>query len=198
MKRFMVVLALAWSATCVGLHARLFNVPGDFSAIQDAINAAVDNDTVLVAQGIYYENLFLGGRNIILASHFIFTGDQDDIANTIIDGNSCTSVLVINQGENSDAVIDGFTIQNGHSGYRGGGIFIENASPVICNNIIQYNDSYDDGGGIAIMGTGASPLITHNLIAYNRSSYANGGGISSYHSTVTVENNLIIGNWAFK
>ena len=33
-------------------------IPSDYSTIQEGINASVDGDTVLVAQGNYIENLF--------------------------------------------------------------------------------------------------------------------------------------------
>ena len=41
------------------LSATVINVPADYSTIQEGINASVEGDTVLVAQGNYIENLLM-------------------------------------------------------------------------------------------------------------------------------------------
>ena len=56
---------------------------GDFEAIQDAIDAAVDGDTITVHPGTYYENIHFGGKNITLTS--LNPEDPDIVGTTIID-----------------------------------------------------------------------------------------------------------------
>jgi len=46
-------------------------VPEEYSTIQAGVDAAVDGDTVLVNQGIYYENIHLT-KSIVLTSYAIF------------------------------------------------------------------------------------------------------------------------------
>ena len=53
------------------LSASIINIPSDYSTIQEGINASIDGDTVLVAQGTYIENLILE-KEIVLASHAIY------------------------------------------------------------------------------------------------------------------------------
>ena len=55
------------------LSATTINVPADYATIQGAINQSVDGDTVLVAEGTYYENLMIN-KEITLMS----TANLDD------------------------------------------------------------------------------------------------------------------------
>ena len=54
-----LVLLLSTILICINLFAQsqVINVPSDQPTIQSAINASVDGDTVLVADGTYYENI---------------------------------------------------------------------------------------------------------------------------------------------
>jgi len=59
------------------LSATIINVPGDYQAIQAGINASDDGDTVLIAQGIYFENLILQ-KEIVLTSNAIYDDLDSD------------------------------------------------------------------------------------------------------------------------
>ncbi len=72
----------------IQLGGNVINVPGDVPNIQSGINVATDGDTVLVAPGIYTENIDFLGKNIVVASHFIIDNDFTQIQNTIIDGSN--------------------------------------------------------------------------------------------------------------
>ncbi|MDP7609451.1 MAG: S-layer protein, partial [Candidatus Marinimicrobia bacterium] len=48
------------------VSATTINIPSDYTTIQEGLNASVDGDTVLVAQGTYPENLILANE-IVLA-----------------------------------------------------------------------------------------------------------------------------------
>ena len=59
---------------------------GDYTSIQEGINASSDGDTVLVYPGRYFENTDLDGKTITLASLEITTGNRDYIHTTILVG----------------------------------------------------------------------------------------------------------------
>jgi len=79
-----------------------------FSLIQSAVNVSSSGDTILVADGHYYETVSIAGKDIVLIS-------QNGPENTIIDGDENDSESVILVSEWGNAVsneINGFTIQN--------------------------------------------------------------------------------------
>ena len=189
------------------LKAAIINVPGDYTSIQQAVNASVTGDTVLVDVGTYTENIRFNGKNITLASKYIISLDTSYITQTIIDGSngiegdtaSCAAFL---HGEDTTAVLQGFTLLNGkgtkvsNNGnilYEGGGIIIYDASPVIKNNIIKNNTALSGGGGISSFNN-SSPRITNNIIMNNSAGYA--GGIVLNWCGGYVRNNIVFNNSA--
>jgi len=77
-KLFVCLLALSFGASSATAQQTIY-VPASQPTIQAAINAAVNGDTVLVAPGIYPENIDFNGKAIMVTS-------SDGSASTIIDG----------------------------------------------------------------------------------------------------------------
>ena len=172
--------------------ATVIHVPGDSGTIQSAIDGSSAGDTVLVDPGIYPENINFLGKNIYLASQFIFSGDSLDISATIIDGQAAGSVVIFNNGEDNTATLTGFTITNGQADY-GGGIYCSASNPTIRDNIISDNSAALEGGGIYC--DQSSPLIRANSIKSNYSTQY-GGGITLVNSNSPIHNNVILANHA--
>ena len=57
------------------LYADIINVPADIDSIQGGINLANPGDTVLVQPGTYVENINFNGKNIVVGSLTLLTGD---------------------------------------------------------------------------------------------------------------------------
>ncbi|UCC79132.1 MAG: carboxypeptidase regulatory-like domain-containing protein [Candidatus Zixiibacteriota bacterium] len=157
----------------------IINVPGDYAVIQDAINAAGDNDTVLVDDGTYTENIDFSGKAILLTS-------KNGPENTVIEiqtGN--TPVVTFANGEGPGSILSGFTI-DGDSSYWG--IHADSASPLIYNNIVKNHE-------IGIRVDYGSPVIRKNEITLCSHSYLsprNGGGIRmEYSSGAVIDTNSI-------
>ncbi len=168
---------------------KTIQVPGEYSLIQSAISAAVNGDTVLVADGTYRgpgnSNLDLMGKAIILES-------ENGAENCIIDGQGTSRAFHVKNNEAAGTVINGFTITNGHAGI-GGGIYCEGASPTIINCKIIGNKAEFGGGGMAFAAS-ASPAITDCTITGNISRFGGGGGIIVRESNPAVTTCGITGN----
>ncbi|MBC8527089.1 MAG: gliding motility-associated C-terminal domain-containing protein [Candidatus Cloacimonetes bacterium] len=151
---------------------------GDYTTIQEGINASTNGDTVLVYPSTYYENINYNGKNITIGSLYLTTHNSDYIDSTIIDGNQNGSVVTFESGEDTTAVLCGFTIQNGSGTHdlgniRGGGIFIINANPSITSCIITNNIA-ELGGGIHCR---YSNISLKNTTIYFNHAFYHGGGI---------------------
>ena len=116
MKKILVLLFL--SLIFFNGFSNIIRVPADFTKIQFAINAASNGDTIIVSPGTYYENIKFNGKKITVASLFLISGDYQVITNTVINGSlpidpdTCSCVLFVN-GEDTNSVIEGFTITGG-------------------------------------------------------------------------------------
>ena len=135
---------------------KVIHVPADQPTIQAGINAASNGDTVLVSPGTYKENISFNGKSITVAS-------QSGPAVTMIDGQQLAPVVAFAGGETRQAVLRGFTIQNGGSNYWGVAITLYNASPAIEWNVITLNSAC----GNAIASIFGAPLIQNNVISNN-------------------------------
>src|SRR5262249_14960089 len=156
---FLLVFLLAG---VIEAHATVRRVPADYPTIQQAINAAVNGDTVLVAPGTYMENINFLGKAIIV------TGEEG-AQTTIIDGRHLGPVVKFNSGEGPNSVLSRLTIQNGdnanNSNAFGGGISVQFSSPTITQNVITNNTACFGGCGIGIFI--GSPVIKENRISGN-------------------------------
>ena len=145
---------------------------GDYVTIQAGIDAAVENDTVLVYPDIYYENINFNGKDIIVASLYLTSGDENYIGETIIDGNQNGSVVIFENDETNAAMLIGFTLQNGFTDY-GGGIFINSSSPSLKYLVVKNNNA-SGGGGIFFSSTNS---YLESVTIKNNHAFNSAGGI---------------------
>ena len=143
-----------------------------------AVNISNNGDIILVDAGTY-----LLSTNIVITKGITVSSiNGSDV--TIIDGNNAVRCVFI---DHPNAVLEGFTIQNGKnlSGY-GGGVDIDKNGTV--RNCIIRNNQARDGGGVALDKGG----FAENCVIYgNTARY--GGGVR-LHSGGEVRNCLIKGN----
>ncbi|MHC4060626.1 MAG: choice-of-anchor Q domain-containing protein, partial [Planctomycetota bacterium] len=206
-----VTAASAWPAT------RL--VPSQYATVQDAINACVDGDAVIVAPGTYTG---AGNRNINFFGKAITVrstdpNDPNIVAATIIDCNGSGRGFHFHSGEDADSILAGLTITNGYA-YEGAGIYCYDSGPTITNCTISNNTGRWYGAGIycfyasptitncliggnwaerggGMCNEGGSPTVSNCTISANRAADGGGGMFSDYASP-TVTNCTFNGNWA--
>jgi hypothetical protein len=221
MKTLTLLLCSCLIATA--LQAQVIHVPDDYISIQQGIDAASPGDTVLVSDGIYYEQInFKGKSPLMVASQFLTDGNEGHIANTIIDGSQLinmdsASVVYFVNGEDTNSILCGFTILNGRGTFtpdnyddrQGGGIWISEAGAKIIHNRITHNtiDDTQLGNGNSTSGCGIGTkveendeywvVIESNIIDSNtcisKYEYAWGGGIATSYNS-RICNNIISHN----
>jgi parallel beta-helix repeat protein len=174
-----------------------------YETIQQAINDANDYDTIIVAIGTHTgtgnKDIDFGGKAVTLRS--IDPNSPDIIASTIIDCQASGRGFRFHSGEDTNSIVNGFTITNGGNIYDGGAIHCSGSSPAITNCIIRDNIINGHGAGIYCgsdsYGNPSNTVITNCFINSNTfipSGY--GGGIYCYKSSPIITNCIITNNSA--
>jgi len=168
----------------------IIHVPADQPTIQAAIDAAGQGNRVLVAPGIYGENLFLQGKALILQSQ---AGPQW----TVIDGNRTGRGVTIFYFGTEGIIIDGFTIRNGLA-ENGGGIFCATPSPSSLAKIknCRIAGNFATNGGGIYCELGSELTVTDCLIMWNGAGWGGGvycaGGSSPEIEACTIRGNFAV------
>ena len=164
-----------------------------------ALSRASTGATIYFAQGTY---IGVGTAVITLDKSLTLLGAWDgeptppprrspNLYPSILDGENQRRVIDIS-GDVSPT-IEGFNIVRGYGDYSGGGIRVEDASPILRYNTIR--DNHADGDGGAIFVNRGSAQILFNWIEHNTATWS--GGLRLINDAqVTVVGNYIHENTA--
>ncbi|MDA7668810.1 hypothetical protein N8596_00915, partial [bacterium] len=171
-----------------------FSVPDGFGTIAEAIDAAPDGSIISLAAGTYNEAVDFGSKNLVLQ------GDASHPPSVVLDGTGLeTSVVSIVDGQDSSSMVIGLTIANGSIGSPlpgqptsriGGGLFVNNASPLVQDCIFESNTS---GFGGAVYLRYGAPSIT-NCEFMGNSATTDGGAMFVFGSNAVIETCSMVGN----
>ena len=210
------VLAVLVSASPAATIRVDVNGQGDYTTIQEGIDASASGDTVLILPGTYTgeqnRSLNFGGRLISLI------GEAGREATTI-DCQSAGRAFVFDTGETWDALVQGITVRNG-SGTNGGGVWASGSSPRFfrctfenCSGEFggvfylghqsrtmieecEFSGNYAVDYGGCIYTYAASPYIMYCNFTGNTAGVS-GGAISCKTWTIArITNNTFTGNYA--
>jgi len=170
-------------------HADTIRVPRDQPTIQRAINAAKNGDEIVVSNGVWTgpEN-----KNIDLQGKAITVRSKKGPVNCIIDCEGSGRGFEFKNFEESDSVLDGFTIRNGQT-EGGAGISCRSSGPTIRDCVIVGNRASDAGGGI-LLSFGCRATVSDCII--NGNIAPRGGGIAAFDDTTPTASisNCVISN----
>ncbi|MDG2055583.1 MAG: right-handed parallel beta-helix repeat-containing protein [Phycisphaerales bacterium] len=182
------------------------HVPLDHTSIQGAIDASVDGDLILIAEGTYNEfNVDLSGRAVTIR------GAVDVLGASLvtIDGQDNGTVVLCTSGESASTILEHINIANGLVSPAGAGMLIHNSSPILRNVSFIENTSAVGGavemlnssaqleqckfeqnwggfsGGALYIGQSSSPTLTDCVFEGNQSSTDSGGAVYSDDSSPT-------------
>ncbi|MBH09884.1 MAG: hypothetical protein CMG74_05905, partial [Candidatus Marinimicrobia bacterium] len=171
-----------WHVSKTGSDSNNGTESSPFLTIQRAINAAINGDTILVASGIYTENITCtSDKNITLASLYLTTQDTSYISSTIINGDADDVVLYMHMNSGSLNLV-GLTLTNGAKGeYYGGGLHVVGLDTLIIDHVVVRNNTSEDccgtSGGVYTSGVDYV-RIENSKISDNRQPDTQGGGLN--------------------
>jgi len=225
----LLILVVGWPAVVQADTGLLYVSASDstcggsapcFTNVQDAIDAALPHDAILVSRGTYSDGETVTRGCLIALTKTVtlrggydasFTDPPDPHANpTTLDALRMGRVISIT-GDISPT-IDGFVVTGGDATgllgstagvlHAGGGIWCQRADATITNNVITDNiaSSLDRaaGGGVYLELCHAA-VVSGNVIVHNTASIPGtglGGGICLFYSDATIHDNTIAGNTA--
>ena len=157
MRRAIAFMTVFVAVAFISASATIINVPDDYPTIQQGIDASTDGDTVLVAPGNYSGE---GNRDISTGGKAITVLSEQGAENTIIDCEEAYNGFNIDNLEDFNTVISGFSIENCVIG-----ILCDRSSPVIDGCVISnFSNSgiYIDGADPNIL---TAPVVQDCLIS---------------------------------
>ncbi len=180
-----------------------------YTDLQDALAIAVSGDEIWVAAGTYKPTLgtdqsatFTLSSGIAVYGGFdgseTSLGERDHVTNvTVLSGEigdpgtlGNTNNVVTISGVGNNAVLDGFTVRDGHYPFSGtgAGIYHYRASATLRNLIVRNNHAWSGGG---IYNYAGNPTIENTTIELNTAEHRGGGmfidniGVSTF-TNVTI------------
>ncbi len=203
-----LVLAAGISIPALGREIVVdLNGGAEFTAIQPAIDAAEDGDTVLVKPGEYVitEPVSYKGKAITLRSQSgpeVTTIRMSEVPRD----RDRACVVIFESGDTAEFVLEGFTLTGGQGvfetdieipgGLLGGGVFCAQfSSPTLVRCRILRNAAAHSGGGV-FCASNSSPSLRQCTILGNAAGRDGGGVHCEQKSAPELTNCVIAGNSA--
>ncbi|MGX5852124.1 choice-of-anchor Q domain-containing protein [Dyadobacter jiangsuensis] len=175
-----------------------------YTDFQTAINAAINGDSIFVAQATYLPasgTSFVMKEGVKIFGGFVGTEtafNQRNLVNkATLHGNGSRVITNDNNGLTTAAVLDGF-IMTGGNAQHGGGMYNYSSSPTISNCTFTGNNITSGIGG-GVVNFYASPVFINCVFSKNVGALragGGGGGMGNTSSSPVITNCTFSGNHA--
>jgi parallel beta-helix repeat protein len=180
-----LVVGLGLATTTPVLAATVRHVPGDYSTINAAINAASDGDTIIVAAGLYKENVNINKSLTLKGAQAGVDARTRSGAETIIKPNGGIGIS-IRTADGRVVVIDGLTVQDAEHG-------MGTPDAVMGADIIIRNVRVLNSVGFGISPTFTLKTTVENCYVDGAKQAMNAGALDPHPLTVaTFRNNEVV------
>ena len=161
------LIALAGRAGAETITVGPSLVDYDYLTITAAIAGSASGDEIVIAPGIYPENLTINGKDLTLRS----AGGGD----VTIFGQSLARCLNLVSGSNSDVVLRDLIFTGGRDDFGAGITVAQTCSAIIEDCVIEANHATDLGGGLYNSG---DATLTNVVFRNNTAANIAGGAVS--------------------
>jgi len=159
-----------------------------FDSIQEAIEVAREGVRILVAGGVYHEQIDFMGKCIRVEG--LWMSDSNAAQLPVVDGNGQGPVVMFSGGEDANCVLAGLHIQGGYAPYAAA--ILCTGSPTIVNCSIAGNRATDPQGAVIHFGDSAARFI--NCTIAENAADAQGALMVCMDSNVTLTNSILWSN----
>ena len=163
---------------------------GNFVTIQEAIEAAITGDEIIVHPGTYFEQVDFMGKDLWIHS-------SAGPSATTIDAADLGSCVAFVTGETLDASLEGFTLTHGAGTYyegftRGGAVFCKGARCTLRECLFTDNEAYN-AGGLQVMEDAGADVFDCTFLGNVCHRY--GGAIAASDGFLNLDGCLIENNF---
>ncbi len=192
-KIFSILFALALvvsiglvTTTPVSADGTIINVPGDYLTIQEAIDDASDGDTIMVAAGLYEENVVIDKSLTLKGAQAGVDARTRSGSETIVKPDEEETGISIITAEGLVVEIDGLTVQNGAHG-------IATPEPTMAADITVKNVRVLNPSEFGISLTFTMETTVEYCYVENADIAINAGALEPFPPTVaTFRNNEVV------
>ena len=190
---FLIIVTLSVSCFADTLVVDLSGA-GDYPTIQSAIDAAVNGDAIIVAEGVYKGE---GNRDLDFKGKKITVESTEPERRAVVIDCQGSQVdphraFYFHSSEDVNSIVNGFTIKNGYA-EDGGGVLCDNSSPTIIN--CNFVDCVAENWGGGINCYNASPFISNCKFTGN-SAFEGGAITTRYEGYPIIRNCQMFDNIA--
>ncbi len=160
-----------------------------FDRIQEAIEVAAEEASIIVYPGLYRERIDFLGKRIRLIG--IEVNEPNGATWPVIDGGGADTVVTFMGGEDADSMLIGFTITGGRAESTGA-IQCAGSSPTVINCLIVGNRAMDPNGAAVFCKDSEATFI--NCVIADNHAGDNGAGVCLRGGRPAIVNSVVWAN----